>query len=232
MQFEVYCDENYPDLFTSQNPNARYMFIGSLWLPAELRQEAKAAIKNIRKKHALWGEIKWIKVSRQKLPFYMDLLDVFFAFGMDMRFRAIAIDCNSYKASYHNNDNELGFYKFYYQLLHHWILDYNEYRIFCDKKSNRKVDRLHILKNCLSCSNILSNISIVQMLHSHEVALIQICDLLLGITSSKLNEHLTPGSAKELLVEHVERKLNRGISPTSRTELKFNIFKIQLQGGW
>lgn len=33
MDFEVYCDENHPELFTSQNPSADYLMIGSLWLP-------------------------------------------------------------------------------------------------------------------------------------------------------------------------------------------------------
>ena len=233
MQFEVYCDENYPDLFTSRDPKVRYMFIGSLWLPAELRKDAKEAIKAVREKHGLWGEIKWIKVSGQKLPFYLDLLNVFFSFAMDMRFRCIAIDNNAYNSHFHNQDDELGFYKFYYQLIHHWILDYNEYTIFCDKKINSSSHRLHELKRCLSNSNILSKISAVQALPSQEVALMQICDLLLGVASSRINGALKPGSAKEALTKHVERKLNKcALAPTPRSEAKFNIFKILLQGGW
>ena len=31
-------------------------------------------------------------------------------------------DVDLYK--YHQNDQELGFYKFYYQVLHHWIFDF------------------------------------------------------------------------------------------------------------
>jgi len=53
-----------------------------------------------------------------------------------MRFRCIAVDREQVNLALHQNDGELGFYKFYYQLLHHWILD-NEYRIFCDLKTNR-----------------------------------------------------------------------------------------------
>ena len=48
MKFEVYCDEALPDLFTSQRPRARYLMIGSLWLPAEMRDEAKARIAELR----------------------------------------------------------------------------------------------------------------------------------------------------------------------------------------
>ncbi len=67
MKFDVYCDESRPDLLSSSNPRARFMVIGSLWLPRETRGALKSAI------------------------------------------------------------HELGFYKFYDQLLHHWILDFNEY---------------------------------------------------------------------------------------------------------
>jgi|GEM_PF-1581744 len=58
MEFEVYCDENHPELFTSQKPTANYLMIGSLWLPAELRDEIKARIWSLRKEHKVWGEIK------------------------------------------------------------------------------------------------------------------------------------------------------------------------------
>ncbi len=52
MKFEVYCDEALPDLFTSQRPRARYLMIGSLWLPAEMRDEAKARIADMQALHA------------------------------------------------------------------------------------------------------------------------------------------------------------------------------------
>ena len=45
MEFEVYCDEARQDLFTSKKPAVRYLMIGSLWLPASLRNGAKAKIR-------------------------------------------------------------------------------------------------------------------------------------------------------------------------------------------
>lgn len=41
MKFEIYCDEAFPDLFTSRSPRARYLMIGSLWLPSEKRAEQR-----------------------------------------------------------------------------------------------------------------------------------------------------------------------------------------------
>ncbi len=87
MKFEVYCDETLPDLFTSQHPQARYLMIGSLWLPADLRETVKARIAELRERHGVYGEMKWRKVSPSKLGFYTDLVDLFMSFGLDLRFR-------------------------------------------------------------------------------------------------------------------------------------------------
>lgn len=234
MKFEVYCDEALPDLFTSQRPRARHLMIGSLWLPAEMREEAKARIAELRARHAVWGEMKWTKISPSKQTFYEDLVDVFMSFGMEMRFRCIAVDRAQVNLALHGNDGELGFYKFYYQLLHHWILDFNEYRIFCDLKTNRDRKRLHDLQRCLHYSNLSATIADIQSLPSPEVALLQLCDVLLGAASSRLNDTLGQGTAKEAVVRKLEERLNihGRIGPTRRTEEKFNVFRIRLDGGW
>ncbi|MFD1244270.1 DUF3800 domain-containing protein [Paralysiella testudinis] len=232
MKFEVYCDENYPDLFNSAKPHADFMMIGSLWLPESLRSDIKQRILELRQKHNIWGEIKWRKVDKRALPFYMALLDLFMGYKDSVRFRCIAVSRHQFKSDWHNGDNELGFYKFYYQLLHHWILDFNEYRIFCDVKQNRDLKRLDVLKQCLANSNISANIRQIQSLPSSEVVLIQLCDLLLGMASARMNRTLRPQSAKEELVLSLEGWLNKEIGMTHRDEKKFNVFRINLQGGW
>ncbi len=233
MQFEVYCDEAMPDLFTSRKKGGRYLMIGSLWLPSELKSKLKDKIKGLRERHNTWGEIKWTKVSPSRLPFYLDLIDLFESYGMDLRFRCIAVDSTQVDMRWHDSDEELGFYKFYYQLLHHWILDFNEYRIFCDTKTNRDPNRLQVLRRCLSSANLSANIPLVQSLPSKQVVLIQLCDLLLGAASSRLNLTLQPDGAKEQVVRRLESHLGiERIGPTHRGAEKFNVFRIRLQGGW
>ena len=51
MKIEMYCDEAHPDLFSSKNPQAHYLIIGSLWLRAEDRSDYKNAIHNKRKRY-------------------------------------------------------------------------------------------------------------------------------------------------------------------------------------
>lgn len=232
MKFEVYCDEANPDVLTSDHPRARHLMIGSLWLPAALRGEIKARIIALRERHQAWGEIKWSKVSPNRLDFYVELIDLFVSYGDNLRFRCIAVDHTQLNLALHENDGELGFYKFYYQLLHHWILDFNEYRIFCDVKSNRDPKRLPVLARCLTRANLSSGIESIQSLHSNEVVLIQLCDLLLGAANSRINATQRDSTAKVVVVQRLESALGRSLAPTHKNEEKFNIFKIRLQGGW
>ena len=51
---------------------------------------------------------------------------------------------------FNQNDAELSFYKFYYQLLYHWIFDFNEYNVFLDYKVNRDKKRLNTLHKALN----------------------------------------------------------------------------------
>jgi hypothetical protein len=232
MRFDVYCDESFPDLLSSSKPKHSFLMIGSLWLPTDSRTVFKDRISAIREKYQLYGEIKWHKVSRKSLEFNKELIDLFIDSGSDIRFRCIAVDRSQVKMNLLQNDAELGFYKFYYQLLHHWILDFNEYRIFCDIKTNRSSSRIYKLKQYLSCANLSSKIIEVQSLPSEEVVLIQLSDLLLGCASTRINQTTKPGSIREQLVLYLENRLGRRICPTFKDELKFNIFKIQLGGGW
>ncbi|MBE8167993.1 MAG: DUF3800 domain-containing protein [Shewanella sp.] len=232
MKFEVYCDENHPELFSSKKPSVTYLMIGSLWLPADLRNELKQKVWQLRQSHNIWGEIKWRKVSHGSLEFYKSIIDLFISYGEQLRFRCIAIAHQQFDGNSCQNDEELGFYKFYYQVLHHWILDFNQYSVFCDLKSNRELDRWSVLKDCLNNANIMASIDTIQALPSKQVVLIQLSDLLLGIASARMNATLNPLSAKTLLVEHLENKLNRKIGATYRSEHKFNVFEIDLKGGW
>jgi len=118
-------------------------------------------------------------------------------------------------------------------MLRPWISSFNEYQIFCDEKTIRKKDRYRILLQVLNNANIASEIISIQALPSYEVVLIQLTDFLLGMVSSCMNETVQPISVKDNLIKYLEQKL--GISclrPTYKSEQKFNIFKINLQGGW
>lgn len=233
MNFEVYCDESRPDLLSSAHPKARYMVIGSLWLKAEDRNTFKEGIHDLRDKHNVGGEFKWQKVSPSRRNFYKDLIDWFIRKGESLRFRCIAVEHEKVNLlRYHESDQELGFYKFYYQMLHHWIMDFNEYAIFCDCKDNRDRRRLHVLKHCLDASNLSSQVRNVQATRSEESVLIQLADVLTGAASARLNNALKADSTKADVISHLEHCLGRPIEHTYKAEQKFNVFVINLEGGW
>lgn len=232
MKFDVYCDESGPELLHSQKPKARYMVIGSLWLPESLRVESKSALHNLRHRHGIGSEFKWRKVSPSKLAFYRGAVDWFDSMGQEVRFRAIVVDRTKINlVKFHEGDGELGFYKFYYQLLLHWTRECNDYRVFCDHKRNRLPDRLKTLGQCLNRANLASTVE-VQAIRSEESVFIQLCDVLTGLTQARFNGIDTVGNAKRDLLLHIEEKLGHPIRATNVAEQKFNVFEIQPGGGW
>ncbi len=231
MRFEIYCDESGAEaLFDPQAHD--YASIGGIWMPSDFRNTFKESIHEIKASHGINGEFKWNKVSPNRIRFYNELVDYFFS-TESLRFRIIVLDTskiNNYK--FHLGDSELGFYKFYYQLLHHWILDFNQYDIFLDHKVNRDRNRLNELNRVLNNANLTSMISRVQGLPSEQSLGIQLADLLTGLVSAKYNRKTT-SAAKRTLIERIEQvHLNRTVGPTPRSENKFNVFEIDLRGGW
>lgn len=233
MKFDVYCDESRHDLLTSAEVDGpRFIVIGSLWLPRSDRREIKRAIYALREKHRIGSEFKWQKVSRSRLQFYVELIQ-FFLDQPSLRFRSIAVPPSEVDlVTFHESDAELGFYKFYYQLLHHWILDLNTYSVFCDFKTNRRRDRLEILRRCLGFANLTADVERVQATRSDESVLLQLADVLTGAVAARLNGQLASGSAREALLRELEDRLGRRIAATTRSEMKFNVFRIRLGGGW
>ena len=140
-QVEVYCDESGLERFAAPSgPHDRALF-GGIWLEARHRRELKAAIRAHREQHRVASEFKWNKVSPSRLEFYLGLVDLFFE--SSAHFRAIVLPVGQLETGrHHGGDAELMFYKFYYQLLHHWIFPGVRYRIFVDQKTDRVRSRV------------------------------------------------------------------------------------------
>ena len=67
--------------------------------------------------HKFPHELKWAKVHYKYIPFYKGLIDYFLSCA-DMSFRCIIVDKTKVKLEeFHDNDEELAFFKFYYLLL-------------------------------------------------------------------------------------------------------------------
>jgi hypothetical protein len=133
--WEIYCDESRHDLLANPQPG-EYFLLGSLWLPSSQRLQVREDIRALREKHHVWGEFKWTKVSPNKVVFYKDLIELFHR-SEGVSFRAIAVHSSDIDLDkYHGSDSELGYYKFYYQLLHHPIKTKHSYSIYLDHRSS------------------------------------------------------------------------------------------------
>ncbi len=231
MDFEVYCDESGLEALSNKRAH-RFVAIGGIWIEASKRAEMKKSLSEIKSKYNVRGEFKWNKLSPAYYDFYKELIDYFFQTDF-IRFRVILIEAEKTdEIVFHKADVELEFYKFYYQLLHHWIYDFNTYNIFVDLKKNRNKGRLNELCKILNKANLFSTILQVQGLPSEQSLGIQLADLLTGLVGAKFNNRNT-SKAKLDLIKHVEEKhLKRPIAHTPKSEEKFNVFVINLKGGW
>src|SRR5436190_4323615 len=113
MYRQIFCDESRPNC-------DRYMVIGGIIVPQVSLKAVNARLLEIRDEKGVHAEIKWGKVSKSWLPRYKSILDYFFERNKKDRIHFHCMIFDTHKIDHRvfsNGDDELGFYKFYYQLL-------------------------------------------------------------------------------------------------------------------
>ncbi len=89
--FNIYCDESRH----LEHDHKPYMLLGNISSAYPQVKRHSERIKEIKKKHHFYAEIKWTNVSQSKLQFYIELIDYFF--DTDLKFRAIGIHKEQFK---------------------------------------------------------------------------------------------------------------------------------------
>lgn len=212
-----------------EHDREKAMVIGGVWCPKNKKDEIFRRIREIKEEHNLNPrfEIKWNKVSKGHLAFYMDIVNYFFD-NSDLHFRAIIIpDKRLLDHEAFNQTHDDFYYKSYFNMLKTVFEPTNGYNIYIDIKDTRgqkKVEKLHDVL----CNNhydfnrqIIQN---VQQVRSHEVELLTVADLLIGAVSY-INRGLNQSEAKLKLIDRIKER--SGYSLTSSTlyrESKFNLF--------
>ncbi len=228
MEYIVYCDES-RHAGIGHHP---FMAIGSLWAPRAEKPELTRRMKALCRSLDLHGEIKWNKTSRICLESYKRLVDFFFEED-SLRFRVIVVNQEKLDVDkYHAGDEELGFYKFYYEMLIKWIEEGNEYLILLDFKKNKGSDRHKTLRRVIENKErgrtIIKDLTIID---SSQTPLSQLCDLLTGAVAADWCG-LTEGRPKADLAEYIANKCGYSslciVSPLPQPCSKFNIFRIRL----
>jgi hypothetical protein len=231
-EYCVYCDES-----SINNNKNKFMVIGGVFVDKKRKNEIKNEINKIKRKHSYYRELKWSKATSKILPVYKEIIDYFYSIDAnDFRFCCIEVEKSEVKYNdYHNGDEELAFYKFYYELLKNKFENNTIYNIFLDFKPNKNKYRIKFLnlyweKRILYYKN--STIKNVSSLESSKNSIMQVADLFTGAVGHAINfsNKETNNLAKKELINYIAQKNKKTdlLYKSPLSELKFNIFRINL----
>ena len=216
--FNIYCDES----CHLENDHKPFMFLGYISCAYPQIKAHTERINDIKRKHFFYSEIKWNKVNKTKLKFYLDLIDYFFS--TDLRFRAIGVDKEKVKHSAFGKTYDDHYYTMYYYLLNHKINTQYTYNVYLDIKDTLSAYKVDRLRNILNAKyGVFRN---VQNIISKESVLLQLADLIIGAISYYNNDREKKSEAKNKLVERIKKHCP-DLGRTNYDE-KFNLFFIEL----
>lgn len=235
--YNIYCDES----CHLENDGLPVMVLGAIWHPLSKRKEITKRLNEIKIKHGLSQtfEVKWTKVSKSKIEFYLDLIDYFFD-DDDLHFRALVVsDKTQLSHKSFNQDHDDWYYKMYFRTLSTILTPEEKFRIYLDIKDTRGGEKIKKLHEVL-CNNIYdfsrSIVKTVQLIRSEEIPQIQLADLLIGAVGyenrKKVHprEYILSNKGKSALVDRIkERSKYSLLKSTLLRESKFNIFHWQGQ---
>lgn len=217
--FNFYCDES----THLQNDGMPYMMIAYVSVACNQLKIHKEAIKGIRARHKVRGEIKWSNVSHGAYPFYAELIDYFFS--TDLNFRSIIVNKSQIDESREGFTYDDFYFRMYYQLVHHKINQAYAYNLYLDIKDTRSHKKLKRLNEILKYNASIRN---CQFIRSHESSFMQLTDLIMGAINYKLRG-LNKVIAKNQIIDKIEGHCQVPITKsTSKSADKFNLFFIDL----
>jgi hypothetical protein len=202
------------------------MVIGGIACPREDKREIVHQIHSLKKRYNTQGEFGWKRLSPNRRDFYWAVLDLFVR-ESSLSFRCLVVDRNILDhEKYNQGDQELGFYKLYYQMLIHWLKPQHKYHIYLDWQQNRTQHRFIVLRDILRKKlSGRAGISCLEPVGSRHIPLIEMTDLLIGAVGYEWNNR----NASTIKLEFC-RKLAASLrirnlrTFTSHIKDKFDIF--------
>lgn len=218
--FNTYCDES----CHIENDHKKYMFLGSTSVAYNQVKFHTAQINEIKKKHSFYGEIKWSKVSKSKLRFYLELVDYFFA--TDLQFRSVGVEKAKINNQAFNQSYDDFYYKMYYYLLNHNINSLYNYNVYLDIKDTLSAYKVNKLKVVLNTK--FGVFRTVQNIRSHESIIMQITDFMMGAISYLHNDDKKINIAKVQIIDKLRHHCKDQLMNTNYSN-KMNLFFIELR---
>ena len=232
---EVYIDE-------SSHTNHRYLVLGGIIAGIKDARIASDAIADARLPELPFRTLKWVKVSRSKLPAYMRAVDTFFDMQKEMTldFHSLVVDTTQQDhARYNQGSQEIGFNKEMYQLTMKFGRLYAAlFHIYPDRRTtNQSTEDLRLMLN----RGIKKHhgdtrdwpFRRLQFREPEDCQLLQLADVFSGAIAWHLNGHYArpdASPAKTSLGNHILQKA--GIVDVTRSTAmsgKFTIWHRRLR---
>lgn len=228
----IYCDESC-HLKNDQQP---IMVLGAISCQFAQLRTVSLAIRALKRKHALGDsfEIKWSKVSPSKADFYLEIINLFFATEA-LSFRGLVVPNKAalrHEAFGQTHDD--WYYKMYYHLLRPTLKASTGNRVFLDIKDARGGPKVAKLEKYLRANlhdEAREKLLGLQLVHSKEVPLIQVSDLLIGALSY-VHRELKGNAGKLALIERI--RAGSGLTlkwSTAPGRRKFDVFVWEANAG-
>jgi hypothetical protein len=223
--YNVYCDES----SHLENDHHPVMVLGAIWCPVDKVYEITMRLREIKLRHGLKSdfEIKWTKMSPAKQQFYLDILDYFFD-DDDLHFRGLIIrDKSKLRHKDFSQTHDDWYYKMYFSMLKGVLDPQSSYRIFLDIKDTRSEHKIRTLHDFL-CAHVQDSkrrvVKKVQSVRSHEIAILQLADLLIGALNYA-NRELSTSVPKKAFTERLRARSSYDLTrSTLPRESKLNLF--------
>ena len=226
--YNIYCDETCHLEFDHQ-PN---MVLGAVSAPKPIAKHVNNLFKEMKERHGFppYFEMKWGKVSPAKVEFYLEAINLLFDIP-ELRFRCVVAPKGNLNHTLLEQTHDNWYYRMYYLLLDALIDNRNEFAIYLDIKDDSGQPERDRLREVLCTSNRDFNrerVIRVQAVQSHEVSLVQLVDVLIGIVCFANRPDPFPSKAKMKMVEELKRLSHYSLrNSTPRGESKFNILHWQ-----
>lgn len=224
--YSVYCDESCHLLTDPYS----VMVLGGIWCPKDIVRDVTLRLREIKIEHGLSRqfELKWTKVSPGQLAYYEAVVELFFA-NADLHFRALIIpDKSSLNHEVFGQTHDEWYHKMYYAMLRPILHHGERYQLFVDHKDTHSGSRIAKLDQVLRASlhdPARETLMSTQVVHSHEVEILQLADLLIGATAYT-NRGLTTSRAKSTLVDLVRRRSGLLLTETTAlSQTKVNLLR-------
>ncbi|MDP8205337.1 MAG: DUF3800 domain-containing protein [Candidatus Electryonea clarkiae] len=213
--FNIYLDES----CHLEHDNIPVMVLGAVWCPTRVVKEVSDRIAEIKIRHEIpkFIELKWSKLSPSKKQLYLDLVDYFFD-DDDLHFRGILIpDKTQLNHTYFNQSHDTWYYKMCFRLLEPIIDPVQRYQIYMDIKDTRSEQKRKRLEEILRSArgDVRGKvIKRVQQIRSHEVAIMQLTDIIIGAIGYH-NRGLTSNPAKLEVIRRIQQRSRWSLDKTT-----------------